>query len=270
MNSSKLEQSPLVVGRLVVVVGVGTSDIGKGWITASLAANMMPALPLKIDPFLNREFPKDLGVVKGGKMVSDDFATYEALGLPVSPRQNFLMGKELYEFATAAHGRSFLRDGKKVVKKLTFADVSAHLAESMSDVIRSHAEVRTTVVEVGGAVEDREHIWIPDALALLARRLGVQPEIVIVGCLEVSEGRYAVKTQSLRRGIREAKARYPFPIAACFARRRSVPRKFSSAHLGEELRNVAYETGIDPEKIHLVDNVGSVKALSAKIGRIRL
>lgn len=254
-----------MIDRIVVVLGGGSSDIGKGWLSASIASLLESPLPLKIDPFLNRSFPEDIGVQVDGATVSDDLATYAQLGLPVSPEQNLVMGELLSNFGAQSQGLEFERDGKKVVKKLTFADISKHIASRMEDLVGKHHDRRTLVVEVGGTVEDREHEWIPDAIRHLGRSLSIQPEFVLLGYLEPSEGTYRIKTQSIRKSIRTFRSRYHHSLAACFVRRRFVGVEFDKPHIEAELRNVAHETALDPAKIHFLENMQSPGEVRASI-----
>ena len=49
--------------EILVVLCNGISDIGKGWLTASLGAlDPENTLPIKIDPLLNNSFPQHLGI----------------------------------------------------------------------------------------------------------------------------------------------------------------------------------------------------------------
>lgn len=240
--------------HIYVVVGSGTSDIGKGWLTASIANVLPKALPVKIDPFLNIEFPEDIGIPLGGKFVSEDLATYMKLGLPVFPESNILNGSLLLELlhqpATKLERGSF--------KKLTFSDLSAVLAQKLLTATQRVPDCRNLVIEVGGIVTDREHIWIPNALKLLGNKTGITPGIIILSYIEHAEVGFPIKTQHVRHAIRETQSRYGLPIYACFVRRRYVPSSVTTEQIRQELANIAFETQLSPNLIVFEDNFASV------------
>lgn len=240
--------------HIYVVVGSGTSDIGKGWLTASIASVLPGALPVKIDPFLNTQFPRDIGYQLGDKHVSDDLRTYEQLGLPVFPESNIVNGALLLELLGSPE-RKLTRD---TIKKLTFSDLSEVLAERLLSATRKVPNCRNLVIEVGGIVTDRESIWIPNALKLLGISVGVTPRVVILSYVEFSETGFPIKTQNVRNAIRETQSRYGLPIHACFVRRRHVPPRVTTKMIREELANIAFETQLAADTIVFEDNFGSL------------
>src|SRR4030042_3088814 len=84
--------------HIYVVVGSGSSDIGKGWLASSIASSVTKPLIIKIDPMLNQTFPKDVGLEMDGVRVTDDFVSYRHLGLEVYPNQNLVKGDIWREF----------------------------------------------------------------------------------------------------------------------------------------------------------------------------
>ncbi len=247
-----------MIEHIYVVLGSGNSDIGKGWLTATIASLLPRALPVKIDPLLNNQFPADLGIHLGKgkrkKIVSEDFETYREMGLPVFPESNILNGALLLEF---------LQKPLKVLsrgdsKKLTFADLSELLAKKLFGLTNLVDECRNLVIEVGGIVTDREHIWIPNALKLLGIKANLTPEIVILSYIEYSEVGFPIKTQNVRMAIRDTQSRYGLPIKACFVRRRHVPNFITEAQIRKELLNIAFETQLSPDKVIFEENVADV------------
>jgi uncharacterized protein YbbK (DUF523 family) len=243
--------------HIYVVVGSGNSDIGKGWLTAAISSVLPRALPVKIDPFLNTAFPADIGIPLNGKIVSDDLATYQRLGLPIFPECNIVNGALLLEMLQQPV-KTFVRRNKPVIKKLTFADISELLANKLLGLTNLIEDCRNLLIEVGGIVTDQENIWIPNALKLLGAKSGVLPEIVVLSYIEHSEVGFPVKTQNVRFAIRQAQGHYRLPIKACFVRRRHVPSDVTAEQIREELQNIAYETQLDPYRIIFEDNFADV------------
>lgn len=279
-----------ILRHVYVVVCNGISDIGKGWLTASIVG-LQPesTLPVKIDPLLNRSFPQHLGVeiqklcapedvqtfiqnksvVSGEFKISEDCETYAVAGAKIYPKSNIVAGDLLYRFLCTPDTE--IRPGE--VKKRTFNDVSHFLARELTDFVDRHRP-ETLIVEVGGTIEDNESIFIPGAMRLLARPdfLGIVPEIILLTYFDFAEsyfeGRYRLKTQYIRRGITAVtRAYYQLPLKACFVRRRGVPTEVSDDVLCKDLANVAYETQLSLECIVLIPNVNQ-KTLKENLGEL--
>jgi len=216
-------------------------------------------LPVKIDPLLNVEFPTDIGIHLGEKMVSEDLDTYRKLGLPVFPESNILNGGLLLELLQKPP--KMLSRGN--IKKITFSDVSILLAEKLVRLPNLLDECENLVIEIGGIITDQENVWIPDALRLLGKKTGVMPEIVILSYLEYSEAGFPIKTQNVRYAIRQSRRHYGLPIKACFVRRRHLPTHITEAQIQLELCNIAFETQLPKELIIFEDNFSDV----AELGR---
>jgi hypothetical protein len=260
--------------RVFVIVCAGMSDIGKGWLTASLGTLARSrVVPVKIDPLLNTRFPHHLGVeiaslcgpqdvaefmARSGAAdscyrVSDDMRTYKEAGLAVYPECNILGGDLL---------QSFLAEGDREVrpaetKKLTFNDVSHHLCSRLAEIVERRRP-ETLLIEIGGTIDDPEHIFFPAALRGLSQYIGVTPELLLLTYFEYAEtlGVYRVKTQSVRRALASLARRYHgLTMRACFVRRRSVPDHEPDQVLEEELEQVAYETQVDRSRLILLPNV---------------
>jgi uncharacterized protein YbbK (DUF523 family) len=249
--------------HIYVVVGSGTSDIGKAWLTGSIASVLPKALPVKVDPMLNRQFPSEFGITLRGKVVSEDLSTYRDLGLPVHPECNIVAGALLYEFFRQP--RKSLDHGPKQgsTKKLTFADVSAFLTDKLLSVANNLGNYRNLVIEVGGIVTDLENAYIPAALRTLGLKTGTMPEMVVLGYLEHPETHTGspVRTQAIRYAIRETRRKYSLPIKACFVRRRYVPEQVTDEQIRDELINIAFETQLPPTRIVYVPNLSNVHEL---------
>lgn len=243
--------------HIYVVVGSGNSDIGKGWLTAAISSVLPRALPVKIDPFLNTSFPADIGISLNGKFVSEDLETYRRLGLPIFPESNIINGALLLELLQQPV-KTFVRRDGQVIKKLTFADLSELLANHLLGLTNLIDGCSNLVIEVGGIITDQENIWIPNALKLLGVKSGVLPELIILSYIEHSEVGFPIKTQNVRFAIRQAQSHYGLPIKACFVRRRHVPYDITAEQIQGELRNIAYETQLDSNKVVFEDNFADV------------
>jgi uncharacterized protein YbbK (DUF523 family) len=249
MKSTHLKQ-------LLVVCGFGSSDIGKGWLSASIAKTDGRTQVIKIDPFLNQVFPSNIGITLDGAVVSDDLLTYQSMGIRVDSEDNVLNGQVL--LSTMEEKDKELQRGDP--KKLTFADVAEAMASRLANVVRMDCE--RLVVEIGGTITDREHAWIPDAFRFLGLMLGVSPQLVVLTYLEKSESGYPVKTQNVRNAIRSARSIYGLPIHSCFVRRRFVPDSVASETIRSELFNIAFEVQFPVNRLILEENYASVAALA--------
>jgi len=262
------------VENIYVIVCYGISDIGKGWLTASIGAlDVEGSVAVKIDPLLNTRFPPHLGVpigaicsdadidafISAGRArdrahrVSEDMLTYMQSGLTVYPECNIVGGDLISSFL--AKGETEVRPGE--TKKLTFNDLSYYLCSQLVDIAKRR-EPKTLLIEVGGTLEDPESIYIPAAIRFLAQDMGVTPEMVLLTYFEYAEapGTYRVKTQSARRGLAAvSRVYYGLPIKACFVRRRTVPSSVSDDVLISDLAQAAYETQTDSSKLVLLPNV---------------
>lgn len=159
---------------ITLVVGSPVSDLGKGWTTGAIASMRDNPLVIKIDPMLKPDgFPTGIGVERDGKIVTDDFETYESLGLETSPQQNIVLGEFFLNFYQRP--TPYLRPN--VPKKMTTADVSHALAEEMLMQIKeSNAE--HVVIEIGGIPTDQEHQTLPAAFRFMELQTMVTPEVV--------------------------------------------------------------------------------------------
>lgn len=281
--------------HVYVVVCNGISDIGKGWLAASIAG-LDPAntLIIKIDPLLNLEFPSHLGVpikdicspqdvadfIALGRAksenykISEDFRTYKAAGVKVFPECNIVAGALLKRFLDRPD--EFVRqesrgDAQDEVKKRTFPDVSQFLAQEITRIAKNR-KPKILIIEVGGTIEDGELLYIPGAFRLLggSSYLRITPEIVLLSYFEYADSydhkKYRVKTQHIRRGIIGTfKTYYNLPLKACFARRRNVPSSESDTALRKDLINVAHETQVSPSRIIYLPNVAKNSSLAANL-----
>jgi hypothetical protein len=247
--------------HIYATVGDGSCDIGKGWLTAALAANMEDPLIFKIDPMLNKEFPTNVGIEFQDKIVSDDFRTYMNAGLPVSYEQNILLGEVLSSYYQKYQPAAI---GPNEVKKQTYADLEQYFAERIIT-IAQQTNPRNIIIEIGGIVVDNEQEIISKALRLLGCYTGISPELFVLTSLthipntgRVVEGigKLGLKTQAIRMAIRNAGKSYTgININSVFARRGLVPHNIPTSYIEDELQRVAYETQYDPRKIIFEDDV---------------
>ncbi len=264
--------------NVFVIVCNGISDIGKGWLTASIG-RLAPesTLPIKIDPLLNLAFPPKLGIEinnlcdqedidtfvdkgraeSGDFRISGDFEIYKDAEMKIYPECNIVAGDLIKRFLESNAGE--IRPGE--IKKRTFNDLSRFLANEIAEIVDKR-KPKTLLIEIGGTIEDNELIYIPGALRFLSRTeyLNIDPEIILLTYFDFAEphieGAHRIKTQYIRRGIiTVSKAYYGLPLKACFVRRRHVPIEISDDVLKKDLKNIAYETQIDPDKIIFLPNV---------------
>lgn len=269
--------------KIYIIACTGISDLGKGWLTSSLGA-ISPdrTLPIKVDPLLNLEFPRHLGVslkklaskteYSGNVKVSEDLALYHSVGMPVYEDCNLISGALMNAFLKTKVPE--IRPGE--TKKRTFNDLSYYFAAHITGLVQKYNPERV-VIEVGGTIDDREAIFWQGAFRFLENKelLGIKPEIVLLSYFDYAEADYAyrVKTQHIRRGLTTLmQTYYNLHMAACVVRRRHVPQTVSDEVLMSDLYNVAYETQIPYEKMVLFPNVerGELNILKCKLEKAGL
>lgn len=236
---------------VTLVLGSPVSDLGKGWVTAAIASMKDDSLVIKIDPMLKSDgFPDGLGVERNGEVVTDDFETYEALGLQTSPKQNIVLGKFLADF----YGRPtpLLRPGEP--KKMTTADVSHALAIEMLQQIKQ-SQAKHVVIEVGGIPTDLEHQILPGVFRFMSLQTLISPKIVLLSTFDYTEAKVPrIKTQLVRQAVRDVREYYGFDFEAVLVRRRRLPIQDQS-EIEDELTTTAYEVQVSRDKFLFVENV---------------
>lgn len=247
--------------ELHVVVGHPYSDIGKGWITSSVAAQLGSETPvLKIDPMLSPAFPHELGVVMDGAVVTDDVNTYTARGLSFKPERNIVIGGWMAE----ALGCAALSAGRlgSEAPKITYADLEKRLASTMNDLI---GEGNTGVIEIGGCPDDQE-AYLP-AAAVRAMSHSRRVMLHLVTAFDYSsfnDGRIEAKTRPPVRAIESTMKTYwgtPLDALRVYVRRANVPTKISDEILKNAMNKIAFKTQLDPNQVTFVPNVSSPEEL---------
>lgn len=276
--------------HIYIVVCNGISDLGKGWLAASIGSiDAEHTLPIKIDPLLNQRFPQHIGIpiqelcdsddiarflaahpeYSAEYHISDDFETYHAAGMKVHPECNIVAGDLLSQFINLPD--VFIRPGE--FKKKTFTDLSYFLAEQLIAMGECY-QPTTMIIEVGGILEDYESIYIPGAMRFLRTLTGVTPELILLTYFEqadgnLTDGKYRLKTQHIRRGIKHVQSLYyDLPLKACIVRRRNVATALADTILEKELENVRYETQLAAGKLIYIPNVNE-PTLADNLQRIR-
>lgn len=263
--------------KIYVVVGYGTSDIGKGWLVSAIGANSpVNTLPIKIDPFFSLKFPEDIGepiselcnkddiqdfiynknINPEEYIISDDFIQYKDVGMRILPECNILGGAILKEFLEREAENKNLDKSKK-----TFADISYFLANKITEIVNK-TKPETLLIEIGGTIDDNEQIYISGALRLLSlpEMLNTPPEILLLTYFDYSEINIdkleRIKTRYVQESIRRVQEKFfGLPFRMCFVRRRNVPTEITDIDLKQQLNRVIYETQFDSSKINFLPNV---------------
>lgn len=244
--------------HIYLIIGSGSSDIGKGWLASSIASLVTKPFVIKIDPMLNQAFPKDVGIVLDGVQVTDDFASYRHFGFDVSPKQNLVMGNEWRHFLDATSNTPLIAPGQE--KKFTQADFSEYLSQQIITLIKDY-KPENVVIEIGGIPSDLEHSPLPAAFRLLGIHSSVVPELIMLSYFEhvTVEGQNRLKAQVIKEGLRNATKQYTgLSLKAVFVRRKHVPPEIPNEKLKRELERIAYETQTDPSRFIFLDNVADL------------
>ncbi|MFA6047792.1 MAG: 2-thiouracil desulfurase family protein [Parcubacteria group bacterium] len=246
------------------VVGTVMSDIGKGWLSGSIASTLDNPLIIKIDPMLNQSFPENVGIPMDNTHVTDDFKTYQRLGLETKVDNNIVMGQIWREYLSHSQIPMQITEGS--IKKQTYADVADYFSDKLLNMIKS-SHAKNVVIEIGGTPVDSEQDVLPSTFRLMGIKTNVVPELILLSYFETREdnandGKKGLKTQIIRQGIRDATTKYAgLPLKSVFVRRRRVSESIVSVSLQDELLRVAYETQISPQKLTLLENYQDVTEL---------
>ena len=115
-----------------VIVGHPHSDIGKGWITSSIATQMGQPLLFKIDPLLEESKTTDDWIpTKGEFELCDDGLTYTQRGHQFVSGQQISMGSFIAETLQRRPFTDGITTGEDF-PPLTMSDISAYLAADIT------------------------------------------------------------------------------------------------------------------------------------------
>lgn len=253
--------SDILRPELHVVVGHPWSDIGKGWVTSSVAAQLGEDTPvLKIDPMLSPTFPAELGVTMGGGVVSDDVRTYEERGLSFLPERNIVIGGWMAE----ALGTAALAAGRlgSEAPKITYADLEQRLASTMENLI---GEGQTGVIEVGGCTDDQEAYLPAAAVRIMSHERDLRLHLVTAYDFStLAEGQHEVKMRPPVRAIEATMKTYwgtALNSLTVHIRRANVPEDIDDDTLRQATKKVAFKTQLDPRRVKFIPNVSSPSEL---------
>lgn len=248
--------------ELHVVVGHPYSDLGKGWLAASVASKLDTPVIIKIDPMLSPGFPEKLGIqlTEDGKVVSDDARTYLKLGLDFKPENNIVAG----EFLASALGENAIAEGilNGEVPKITWADISVRLANHLKTMIGEN----NAVIEVGGCPDDEESNYLPAVIRLLSHLY--ETSIHVLSCYTHTSvnGKDDPKTRLAVRAVVETmQAYWGLPLHTLWIRRANVPETVSDEVLHAATKKVAFKTQLNPKQVVYVPNLSSPVELSQYI-----
>lgn len=239
--------------KILVVVGSGLSDIGKGWLTSALASDIANPLLIKMDPMLNLEFPSDLGSKQDEKFVTDDFLTYEKMGLKTYSECNLLGGELFASYITQTESKD--KEGK-IIKK-TFAGLSDYISERLVCLIKKY-QPSNLVIEIGGVTQDPESKPIHDSIGYLKQKTGAEVNVAVLTYFELNEnnGLFEIKTRIAQEAVRSSRQRMPYDTSL-YIRRRNIPDSIDDDQLVRKKDYIAKQTFMDPERVIFLPNVKS-------------
>lgn len=250
---------------LYIVVGDPLSDIGKGWLAASIASTIPSAHVVKIDPLLNPVDLRECDLTQGLTKTTDAH-TYHQLGIEFQASQLFLNGNVLLEFLEKNKTADV---SPHSTQRLTFGDLAHYLSNKIEENFVS-SERKNLVVEVGGTVSDLELSYIPLALSLVASSLQLNVRIVLLSYLDYSEDpklSQPIKTLHITHAIEETRRVYGQPYLVFF-RRRELPESIER-NIPIFIENISNRACFPADKIVYLPNFesplqeqGFIKSLS--------
>lgn len=254
--------------EMYVVVSSPLADIGKGWITASIAKSLNPiGVPIKIDPAL--VMIKDFSPASNIDInsICSDTQYYASLGLPVSSGCVIRSGEVLVDFIT----RNSLTANEfhpNSVKRLTFADASLFLAEKLTHLIKQN-DYKKVIFEIGGNVHDHEHQYIANALRFTAINFNIEPKLVVLTYLDNSDDpKHFFKKNLVIQAIEQSREMYWEPWLILF-RNRAKKVHLISDTLNKILEQIAVRAIISQNKLIFVPEFESLEQLSKFIQQLK-
>lgn len=243
--------------KLHVVTGHPYSDIGKGWLTTSIAKQLNNPILFKIDPMLSPSFPAELGYsLEKGSIVSDDAKTYMQRGFDFQPEQNIVIGNFLRKnFELEAINEGIL-DGE--VSKITWSDLTVRLADFLKEKIGK----RDSVIEMGGCPDDMEANFLPGVIRLLSHFYETNIHILTCFSDTTINNKVDPKTRvAVRAAIDTMQAYWNLPLHTLWIRRASVPKDIPDTTLKEATKKIAFKLQLDPNKVVYIPNVSKPEDL---------
>lgn len=253
--------------EMYVVVSSPLADIGKGWVTASIAKSLKPiGAPIKIDPALvmikNLSPSHQVDV----NLISSDTQYYASLGLPVCPEHVIRSGEVLVDFITSnALDADEFRP--HLVKRLTFADVSGFLSNKLTKLIKNNG-YKNIIFEIGGNIHDLEHKYIADALRLTGMKFNIEPKLVVLTYLDNSDDpEHYFKKNLVIQSISQARETYWEPWMI-LVRNRAKNIHVLPDTINSILEKVANRSIIARDKLVFIPEFQSLQQLSEFIQTI--
>lgn len=250
---------------LHVVVGHPYSDIGKGWVAAAIGSNLGLSTPIiKIDPMLSSSFPRDIGVLVDGEIVTDDATTYTSRGLSFSPKMNIVMGEWMRRAFQESTSNQRALNGE--IFKATYSNLAHQLASDINDL----AKGKSAVIEMGGCPDDEEATLPANAIRVLAGVYGYRVFLHVVSAYNVtSKGRgYRLRNRMPIRAVKTAMQVYwgvSLADLKVYARRADVPSDISDERLMDESAEVALRIGCRPDQVKYIPNLSGPEELDKYI-----
>lgn len=242
--------------RIYLVVGSPISDIGKGWLTASVASLMPNSYVLKIDPMLNNGDMHKSGLLQDLNLVSTDFSTYQKVGVKVTSDQFIYSGNVLRSYLTKIDFTGWDIHSLNPWKRFTFSDVAEYFATHLKDLVRKSGK-ETLIIEIGGSVYDPELTYIPAALKKLSHATKAEIRILLLSYLDYSEDDfYSVKMQLVVQGIQQTRKIYGEPYLIFF-RSRHIPN-IAVAKVKKLKREMASRAAVPGNRLIYLPNFKTV------------
>lgn len=252
----------------IYLVASTLADIGKGWLTASIAS-LVGGHIIKIDPALNVLYGLDEIANFDCSLISTDAETYRKLGIEIEKEDVIDGGAVLYEFLNTArkHIRDFnIREGGRP----TFADVSKLVAEKLEQRIENDV-YRVPVIEMGGSVYDDNVGYLADGVRRFANDNEAELDLILLSYLTNSDDpNHKIKTTIAAEGIGKAVELYWREPRYVFVRDRATYGQMPAGEIEEALEKIADKTNMPRNRIIYEPEFKSVKLLRNYIQHLRL
>lgn len=243
-----------------IIVGHPYSDIGKGWLTSSVAVHMENPLLFKVDPALMEKMPDGFGIPINGTYVTTDAATYTKRGHSFSPEQNFFIGKMIAQgIKKAPLQKGLLANDRTPI--ITHTDISAELASKISKQMKK-AKTQDALIEIGGCPDDPEAMPIPAAIRMLDQEFGASVILLTKFDFNNEDGQHHIKTRGSTRAIETTmKAFWGLKLNSVFIRRAGLPKTIKDHELEAACQKVAFKSQIHPDRVVFLPDVNQPEEL---------
>jgi|GEM_PF-6788607 len=230
----------------IFIVTSSISDIGKGWITGSIANLLGNAIILKIDPVLVVIKYKDNIKLKDTSKISSDYETYKKLDQYISPKNVIRGGEVLLDFFKETSIN--LKDlDAQTAKRTCFVDVSKYFCKKLLKLIPK--EIENIVIEMGGSIYDGSAFYLINGIRMFAQRRNIIINPILLTFLISSDDeRDYIKSSIALESIKKTTKLYGVTPMYVFVRNKAT-KEISKIDINNAMKNLANKSFLNKDQI---------------------